>query len=81
MICIEKTKCTSEKRLLSTSFLISPSLASAKSILLFSKTNQKFSLNACSFLGLYSVEIKLDGGYRPSGNYRPILYQVISFIQ
>ena len=38
---------------LSTSFLISPSLASAKSNLLFSITNEKFSLNACSFLGLY----------------------------
>ena len=42
---------------LSTTFLISPSMVSARSILLFSMTSQKFSLNACSFLGLYSVEI------------------------
>ena len=47
---------------LSTSFLISPSLASAKRILLFSMTNCKFSSNACSFLDLYSVELKSDDG-------------------
>ena len=39
---------------LSTSFVISPSLASVKSLLLFSMTDFKFSLNACSFLGLSS---------------------------
>ena len=70
---------------LSISFLISPSLASAKSILLFSMTNEKFSLNACSFLGLYSVEIKSDDGYQigrqiSSDNHRPMFYHVISFI-
>ena len=31
-----------------------------KSILLFSMTKQKFSLNACLFLCLYSVKIKSD---------------------
>ena len=46
----------------------------------------KFSLNACSFLGLSSVEIKSDDGYQigwqiSSDNHRPILYHVISFIQ
>ena len=49
-----------------TSFLISPSMASTKSVPLFSMT-EKFSLNACSFLGLNCVEIKSDiksdGGY------------------
>ena len=71
---------------LSTSFLISPSLASAKSILLFSMTDKKFSLNACSFLGFYSVEIKSHDGYQigrwiSSDNHRPILFHEISFIQ
>ena len=50
---------------LSTNFLISPSLASAKSIFLkFSMTDQKFSLIACSFLGLSSVKVKSDDEYQ-----------------
>ena len=46
----------------------------------------KLSLNACSFLGLYSVEIKSDGGHQIGrwisfDSHRPILYHVIIFIQ
>ena len=72
-------------RELSTSLLIPPSLASAKVFLLFSMTDKKFGLNACSFLCLCSVEIKSDDGYQigrriSSDNHRPILYHVISFI-
>ena len=51
-----------------------------------SMTDEKFSLNACSFLGLYSVETKSDDGYEigrriSSDNHRLILYHVISLIQ
>ena len=40
-------------------------------------TDEKFIFNACSVLGLYSVEIKSDDGYQigrriSSDNYRPI---------
>ena len=71
---------------LSSSFLISPSLASAKSFLLFSIIDKKFSLYACSFLGVYSVEIKSDDGYQigrrlSSDNHGPNLHHVISFMQ
>ena len=71
---------------LSSSFLISPSLASAKSVLLFSITDKKFSSNACSFLGLYSVEIKSDDGHQigqrlSSDNHGPNLHHVIGFMQ
>ena len=63
---------------LSTSLLVSPSLATAKKVLLFSMTDEKFIFNACSVLGLYSVEIKSDDGYQigrriSSDNYRPIV--------
>ena len=65
---------------------IYPSLASAKSFFWFSLTNSKVSETVCSFLGFSSVEIKSDDGYQigrgiSSDNHRPILYDVISFIQ
>ena len=65
---------------------IYPSLASAKSLVWFSLTNLKFSVNVCSFFGFSSVEIKSDDGYQigrriSSDIHRPILYHVISFIQ
>ena len=51
---------------LATSFLISEALARAKRfLLLFSRTNSKFSLNVCSSLGFSSVEIRSDKGYPP----------------
>jgi len=41
--------------------------------------HEKLSLKAYSFLGLYSIEIKPDGGYLVITVFR--LYHVISFIQ
>ena len=64
---------------LSTRFLITPSLLSAKSILLC--FSWPISLNACSFFGLYSVEIKSDDGYQIGRRISSDLYHVISFIQ
>ena len=67
---------------------ISLSLVSAKGILLLSMTVEKFCSSACShsFLGLYSVKTKSDDWYQiwqriSSDNHRPILNQVVSFIQ
>ena len=62
---------------LSTSFVFSSSLASAKRIFLSSMTNRKFSLNVCSFPGISFVEIKSNDGYQigrriSSDNHRPI---------
>ena len=48
---------------LSTSLVVSSSLASEKRFFLSSMINQKFSLNVCSFPGFSLVEIKSDDGY------------------
>ena len=59
----------------STSFLISPSLASAKSFFSFCfafHDDYKFILKACSFLGFSAIEIKSDDGYQIDGGYRLI---------
>ena len=63
---------------------IPPSLVSAKRILLYSMTDWKFSLKACScsFLGLYLVEPKSHDWYQIGQRISsPLLNHVVTLIQ